>query len=110
MKTIRSLKVSERVQLDLLDMQKEAVLYHGTTYNYIIIFIDCVSRYVMLRALPRKTPHNIRTVVESICLEHDIPIIVQCDNDTEFKGSFPSVLTKHGVGIIHSSPYHPQTQ
>jgi len=110
MKVMTTSKIFERLQIDLVDMKRDSVSYHGTVYKYIFSAMDCFSRYVFLRPLPDKRPTSIIVVLEALFLEHGYPSIIQCDNGTEFKGKFPSYLLKHGVRLIHSSPYHPQSQ
>lgn len=92
--------VFERLQVDLIDMQKEAVVRDGIKYSYILSAMDYCSRFTFLRPLAKKTPAGVIRCLQEIFLEHGYPSIVQCDNGTEFKGDVPPFLTKHNVRLI----------
>ena len=103
-------KVFERVQIDLVDMRKDRVLYNGVRYSFILSVVDCFSRFTFLRPLPSKRSSGILHCLKNIFHEHGYPSIVQCDNGMEFKGKLPSFLSRRNVKLINSRPYHPQSQ
>lgn len=109
-KSIKSNSVNERWQIDLLDMQSDQVLLDGKPQRYILSILDTFSRFLFLRPMARKTSENVANILKRVFADHGIPKIIQCDQGTEFKGEVQQLLTKKGVKIIRSSPYHPQSQ
>ena len=109
-KSIKSNSVNERWQIDLLDMRSDQVLLDGKPQRYILSILDTFSRFLFLRPMARKTSENVANILKRVFADHGIPKIIQCDQGTEFKGEVQQLLTKKGVKIIRSSPYHPQSQ
>ena len=55
LKSVRAKDVQERHQCDLMDMGKRGtVKVNGVAYRYVLSVIDVCSRFLWLRALPRK--------------------------------------------------------
>ena len=106
LRTIHASYVFQRVQIDLIDMRSDIV----PAGKYILTFLDVFSRFVILRPLKDKSVASVKHAVKNICMEHGFPNIIQCDNGPEFRGTFPAFLAKRGVKLIHSRPYHPQSQ
>ena len=63
-------KVFERVQIDLVDMRKDRVLYNGVRYSFILSVVDCFSRFTFLRHLPSKRSSGILHCLKNIFHEH----------------------------------------
>ena len=100
----------ERWQMDLIQMRNESVVKDGKVYKYILQVIDVFSRFIMTRPLTDKSSATVARALEEVIHEHDAPRVIQCDNGSEFKGGVEKLCRKFGIKIIHSSPYHPQSQ
>ncbi|MES9879582.1 MAG: DDE-type integrase/transposase/recombinase, partial [Sedimenticola sp.] len=107
---ISAAKVHERHQIDLVDMRSVAMKYKGVTYQYVLSVLDVFSRFLWLRAIPKKTSENVRIQLQDIYNQTGTPSIIQCDNGGEFKGQVLTYCAKHRIKVINSSPYHPQSQ
>ena len=57
-----------------------------------------------------KSSTEVASVVIQIFSDVGPPKIIQTDQGTEFKGVVEQVMNKVKVKIIHSRPYHPQSQ
>ena len=97
--------VHQRHQIDIVSMSR--VKYKGIQQRYVL---DVFSRYVWLRALPRKSSKAVTKAVETIYEEHGPPKTVQSDNGGEFKGEFDRYLDHHGIDHARSRAYNPQAQ
>ena len=95
--------------MDLVDMQNSPVENNGKTFKYVIVVPDVFSRFIFLRALQSKSSIEIADVLQ---LFSDIgpPKRVQTDQGTEFKGAVKKIMKTFKVHVIHSRPYHPQSQ
>lgn len=110
LKSIISKNIGDRWQIDLINMRSEPVQCHGQTYQYILSVIDVFSRFLICRPLQNKSSKLVCKTMNDVFLEYGTPKVLQCDNGTEFKGSFDSLLLKKGVKKITSRPYHPESQ
>ena len=109
-KPVRSDVVNERWQMDLINMQADAVVHNREKQKYILSVLDNFSRFTFLRPLPNKTCTAVAKALTVIFFEHGMPKIMQCDQGTEFKGKVEILLHSRGIKLIRSSPYHPQSQ
>lgn len=109
-KTITATSPGERWQIDLIEMRRDAVTVHGDTYRFILQVIDVHSRFLITRPLVKKSSAVVARALEDIIYQHDAPHIIQCDNGSEFKGEVIQLCKRHFIRVIHSSPYHPQSQ
>lgn len=84
-------------QIDLIDMQDYARINAG--YKYILLVIDCYSRFVWTQALKNKTGRHVATGFKKI-LKRDkrTPNNVQSDKGTEFYNtSFSKVTNQYNI-------------
>lgn len=111
---VKSSGVLNQVQIDLVDMSKYPVPIEGTLnnmhYRYILVVLDTFSRFLFLRALRSKSSSEVASVLLQIFSDIGPPLRIQSDQGTEFKGVLHTLMTSLGVQIIHSAPYHPQSQ
>lgn len=90
-------------QIDLMEMQPYANINKG--YRYILVVIDCYSKYVWTRPLKNKTATEVTNAMRDIIKEAGYsPRNIQSDNGTEFYNSLFSKLMKT-FGINHYSTY-----
>ena len=99
-----------QIQMDIVDMQKCHVENEGKMFKYVLVVLDVFSRFIFLRALQSKSSVEFATHVVPLFNDIGPPKIVQTDQGTEFKGVVDKVMEKFSVWIIHSRPYHPQSQ
>ena len=97
--------------MDLVDMMRSPVDIDGDkTYRYVLVVLDVFSRFIFLRPLQSKSSTEVATHVIQIFSDVGPPGIVQTDQGNEFKGLMEKVMDKFNIKIIHSRPYHPQSQ
>lgn len=90
-------------QIDLIDMQPYAETNNG--YRYILIVIDCYSKYVWTRPLKNKTGSVVTNAMDGIIREAGYtPVNIQSDQGTEFYNEKFSKLMKKN-NINHYSTY-----
>jgi putative transposase len=78
---------------------------------------DCTRLLVACHAAPTETAAAAITTITQAIRRHGGPAIVLCDNGTAFTSRhhhtgpsrFAHTLHRHGIRLIHASPYHPQT-
>ena len=110
LKPVTSHGVMDRVQMDLVDMQNSPVENNGKTFKYVIVVLDVFSRFIFLRALQSKASIEIADNVLQLFSDIGPPKRVQTDQGTEFKGAVKKIMKTFKVHVIHSRPYHPQSQ
>ena len=79
-------------------------------YRYVLVVLDVFSRFIFLRPLQSKSSTEVATHAIQIFSDVGPPRIVQTDQGTEFNGLLEKVMYKFKIKIIHSRPYHPQSQ
>ena len=99
-----------RLQIDLVDLHMDAVVYKGVRYHYILTAMDVFSRFTWLRALKKKTSRAVAHELGIIFYAYGLPGIVQHDQGSEFRGEVEKLLQQFGIKQIVSSAYHPQSQ
>ena len=111
LKPIRARDVQVRHQVDLMDLGKRgSVEFKGIVYRYVLSVMDVFSRYIWLRPLARKTSKAVAAELKAIYMENGLPIVLQSDQGSEFKGAVKGLCRKLKVKMVHSRPYHPQSQ
>ena len=111
LKPITSKEVMNRIQMDIVDMMRNPVeISKDEVYRYVLVVLDVFSRFIFLRPLQSKSSTEVASVVMQIFSDVGPPNIIQTDQGTEFKGVVEQVMNKLKVKIIHSRPYHPQSQ
>ena len=110
LKPVSSKRVMDRIQMDIVDLMRSPVHIYEKTFRYVLVVLDVFSRYVFLRPLQSKSSAEVATHVVQMFSDVGPPKIVQTDQGTEFKGVVERVMEKFKIHIIHSRPYHPQSQ
>ncbi|CAF1054622.1 unnamed protein product, partial [Brachionus calyciflorus] len=94
-KPIRSNKVFQRFQIDLVDMRNKALEKKGRTYRWIAHVVDHFRKFHILWALENKTADGVE---RHVLAYFGLPIIWQSDNGLEFKNSIMTTLLKSWDG------------
>lgn len=89
-------------QADLIDMQAISSANNG--YKYILLIIDCFSKYAWAIPLKQKKKELVSTAFESLLKEGRIPKNLQTDLGTEFYNDKFKIVTKK-YNINHYSTY-----
>ena len=95
-------KPLSKLQIDLIDMSKEA----DKGYTFILSAIDTFSKYVWIRPLKTKTNSNVLTAIRSVVKDaskYGSIRAIQTDNGSEFKGTVSSWLKSNGIKHIFTS-------
>lgn len=83
-------------QADLIDVQKISNI--NSNYNFILIVIDCFSKYVWVRPLKNKTKDSVTKAFQSILHNGRTPINLQTDWGKEFYNkSFKKEMQAHSI-------------
>jgi transposase InsO family protein len=69
-------------QIDLIDLP--SLSYANDSYRYILVVIDCFSKYVWARALKSKSSDTVLSAIQDIFKSGRIPRRIQSDAGTEF--------------------------
>lgn len=79
-------------------------------FTYIIVIVDCFSKFVLCFPLRNsKAPAILKYVEEAVLLTFGAPTLVICDNGVQFKSKqFQSLLNSYGCKIRYTAHYHPQ--
>lgn len=89
-------------QADLIDMQKHA--HSNSDYNYILIVIDCFSKFVWVKPLKQKSKDFVSKAFQSILSEGRVPQNLQTDWGKEFYNtSFENIMKTNSIN--HYSTY-----
>ena len=111
LKPVTSKEVMNGIQMDIVDMTRNPVeISEDKLYRYVLVVLDVFSRFIFLRPFQSKSSTEVASVVMQIFSDVGPPKIIQTDQGTEFKGVVEQVMNKLKVKIIHSRPYHPQSQ
>ena len=111
LKPVTSKEVMNRIQMDIVDMNRSPVeISEDKVFRYVLVVLVVFSRFIFLRPLRSKSSTEVAAVVMQIFTDVGPPKIIQTDQGTEFKGVVEQVMNKLKVKIIHSRPYHPQSQ
>ena len=111
LKPVQSKEVMNRIQMNIVDMMQNPVeISEDNIYRYVLVVLDVFSRFIFLGPLHSKSSTEVASVVIQIFSDVGPPKIIQTDQGTEFKGVVEQVMNKVKVKIIHSRPYHPQSQ
>ena len=93
---------------DLWTLPKE--ISNSIKYKYILDVVDHFSKWYYGYALQSKNAEEILKNIDLYCENFGYPKILQTDNGGEFKNAkLKSYCNEHEIKLIHSSPYHPQT-
>lgn len=78
---------------------------NSKSYRYLLSVVDVFSCFAWLRALARKCSKDISKELQTICMEHSPPTVIQSDQGSEIKGAMKKQM---GIKIICRRRYHPQ--
>ena len=93
---------------DLWTIPKE--ISSETEYKYILDIVDHFSKWYYGYLLKSKSAEEVLINLENFCELFGYPKILQTDNGGEFKNKqLENFCEKNSIKLIHSSPYHPQT-
>ena len=110
-KPIQARDVQVRHEIDLMDLGKRGrVKYQGIVYRDVLSVMDVFSRFIWLRPLKSKHSKEIASELKSLYMEFGTPLLLQSDQGSEFKGDVKRLCRKMQVKMIHSRPYHSQSQ
>ena len=95
----------ERVAMDLLDM-----LVTTTRGNrYVLIMVDCFSRWTEACPLPDKTAHSVADAFFVVC-RFGMPSVIHSDQGREFENKIMQELCLLcGSHKTRTTPYHPES-
>ena len=99
-KPVTSPRVLDRIQMDIVDLQKSAVESDSRTYKYVLVVMDIISRFLFLRPLQSKSSTEVATHLIHFVSDVGPPRIVQTDQGTEFKGIVQMFMDKFTSFIV----------
>ncbi len=88
LRTIKARFIFDRVQIDLLNMRKNKVMYEGKEYRYVLSAIDVFSWYAFLYPLTNRKSSTVCKALKSIFDEHGYPHIAQMEMVRNLKGVY----------------------
>ena len=95
----------ERIAIDLTDMTNGQ-----EGHRYILTVIDHFSRYVKFYPLKSKHAQGIVAKLSQYISDFGRPLSILCDNALEFTGrELRTWADLHGVELLYTTPYHPQS-
>ena len=108
-KSIISNYPKERYVMDLVSIDKRVDdEYHR--YKYIFNIVDHFSKYLGSYLIENKTAKEVLYCLNDFIIKHGKCDILQCDNGREFSiNLIINYCSEKDIKLIHSSPYHPQT-
>jgi Integrase core domain/Integrase zinc binding domain len=95
----------ERIQIDLVSYANNP----DGDYKYVLHIHDHFSKYSAAYPLKTKESQEVANRLGEWIGSFGPLEIVQCDNGGEFQDATLIVAKRHGIQIINSRPYHPQT-
>ena len=107
---VRSSSVFKQVQIDLVTMEGLPTASSDDGYKYVLVVLDVFSRFIFLRPLKSKSSVEIASHLIQLFSDTGPPKRLQSDQGKEFKGAVEKLMKAFKVHIIHSRPYHPQSQ
>ena len=85
-------------------------IQENSGYKYVIDIIDHFSKWYGGYLLKTKSAEEVLKKIDFYIENFGKPKILQVDNGTEFSNNLlDSYCIENGIKLIHSSPYHPQT-
>ena len=107
-KPIVSHDFNNRCQVDLIDMQSQP----DGDFRFILNYQDHLTKFVNLRALRRKTAHEVADELIEIFCVFGAPQILQSDNGREFANAVVTAVVEKWpqCHIVHGKPRHSQSQ
>ena len=105
LKPVSASGVMTRNQTDIVDLRKVSIRKGDVTYRYVLSVMDVFSRFVFL---PDKSGSTVARVLEKNYSVVGQPRILQTDQGKEFTAR--NVMKRFNCRMVHSSPYHPQSQ
>lgn len=88
---------------NLMDFSKDKIKYKHTVYNYMLVVVDCFSKFCWCFMIKRKTPEELITCYEQIFNEVGCPTYIWFDMEKAVDSNkFIEFLTKHDVKLYHT--------
>ena len=88
-------------QCDLADMKKYSGANYG--YKYLLVVIDCFTKYLWVRALKSKQPGDVKRAFENILEDGRKPIHLMSDRGGEFaNGMMYEFYKRNGINYFTS--------
>ncbi|XP_078693322.1 uncharacterized protein LOC144923020 [Branchiostoma floridae x Branchiostoma belcheri] len=111
---IRAENILQRRQIDLTDLSSYQMMENNRLFKYALTSVDVFSRYETIHPLETKSALGVATQMFRMSTGFGGHLgtctIVQSDNGTEFKDKVEELLKLQNTELIHSSPYHPESQ
>ena len=81
-------------------------------YRYILHYVDCLTKFHILRPIKNKTAVEVAREMLYIFLDIGAPLVLQSDNGREFTAHVISELGKlwPELKLVNGRPRHPQSQ
>ncbi|KAF7685352.1 Pro-Pol polyprotein [Cucumispora dikerogammari] len=98
-----------RYQMDLMSLIAYSDV--NNNYKYILVVIDCYSKFIWAFSLITKSPTHVKTSLLQIFNTFAPPKILQSDNGKEFKNStLNDLCEEYNIVFVHGRPRKPTTQ
>ena len=110
LKPVKSSKVWDHVQIDLMSMDDMPLDIDFKQYRWVLSCIDVFSRYLVLRPLYSKDTAIVAEQLLQVFADLGVPSVIQSDRGSEFQGCVNQLSNMLSVKIVHSSVRHPQSQ
>ena len=110
-KPIRSSDFASRRQVDLIEKLHSGEV--NRLCNYLLVYQDHLTKFVILRPLQRKTAEEVAFVLFEIFCLFGPPHILQSDNGKEFRNVNLASMIRDlwpDCEIVHGKACHPQSQ
>ena len=91
--------------IDLLELPRSR-----TGYKYVMLMIDCVSQYVMGRAMKSQSQEETIRKLRGVFCVMTPPRFIYCDLASNFGSSFISFLAQNNIQCLGSISRRPQSQ
>ena len=96
-------------QVDIVNPSGFPSTYKGLVNKYVLSVIDVFSRFLWLTPLPSIDSTMVVEALYTIYLQQGPPKVLQCDQESEFKGIVKILMNKLGSRISNSKAYQPQS-
>lgn len=88
--------ISELHDLDLADMR--SISEYNDNYKYLLVMIDCFSRYAWVKLLKNKSGNEVTRVMGEMLNESRIPSLIRVDRGSEINNKqFDKLMLDHNI-------------
>lgn len=89
-----------------IDFNGPYARYNGA---YVMVIVDCYSRYMLAAVIASIDFKTVKQVFESIFKRYGYPKAAKADNGPPFQSEmYSTYLAAHGIEELHSTPLYPQ--